>query len=167
MIKLLFLTILFTLNHAKSQEICSRVATINYQSVIVDTSSNKKGEGLRFYLQKDSEALALLDEYQQKSKPSALSTTISTAGSVFILAGLASSKRNSTSSYLNRNNLIYGGLFLVGISYLTTKNIQSNNEVILKKAIDQYNKRNTPKIFFNPIDTDGNLGVGMGVSQEF
>ncbi|HLW56607.1 MAG TPA: hypothetical protein VKY27_04425, partial [Bacteriovoracaceae bacterium] len=50
-------------------ETCSRVAIINYQEVLVDVSSSNRGEGLRFYLEKDEVAKGLLDEYQENNRP--------------------------------------------------------------------------------------------------
>ena len=41
------------------------------------------------------------------------------------------------------------------------------DEEILKQAVDQYNKRNRPKIFFSPYGESGGAGFGVGVSQEF
>ena len=39
--------------YAITDEPCSRSARINYQDVLVDTSSTRKGEGIKFYLEKD------------------------------------------------------------------------------------------------------------------
>ena len=50
-------------------ETCSRKAIVNYQEILVDGGSNKKGEGLRFYLEKDKYSKELLDKYQGSSIP--------------------------------------------------------------------------------------------------
>lgn len=163
--KCLILSFMIGLTAALGAETCSRVAVVNYQEVLVDAGSNKKGEGLRYYLEKDPLAAKLLDEYQEKNRPSVWSAGASTAGSLMVLAGLT--QTNDTSSVANRNNLLYGGGILIAISYLTSKTMQYNNEEILKQAVDQYNKRNRPKIFFSPYGESGGAGFGVGVSQEF
>ena len=48
--KILLTGILLILSYsAHSTDTCSRIATINYQDILIDTSSTKKGEGLRYY----------------------------------------------------------------------------------------------------------------------
>ena len=37
-----------------SVETCSRTAIINYQKILVDINTTHKGEGLRYYLEKDT-----------------------------------------------------------------------------------------------------------------
>lgn len=162
--KYLILPILIGIYTAQAVETCSRVAVINYQEVLVDAGSTKKGEGLRFYLEKDPVANKLLNEYQERNRPSIWSAGASTAGSLMILAGLMQTDTGSSSS---RNGLLYGGGILVAISYLTSKTIQYNNEGLLKQAVDQYNKRNRPKIFFTPYGDGNSTGFGVGVNQEF
>lgn len=165
--KIIILSFLIFLNNALATEVCSRIAVINYQEVVVDTSSNKKGEGLRFYLEKDSVAEELLNEYQEKTKPSLWTASFSTVGSVMILGGLALSSNNDNSSFMNKNNLFIGGALLVSISYLASKTMQYKNEEILGRAVDQYNKRNSPRIFFSPYSAQGETSVGIGVQQDF
>lgn len=146
-------------------ETCSRVALINYQKVLVDAGSNKRGEGLRFYLEKDPTSKSLLDEYQRKDQPTIANASASTAGSVLILAGLL--QTNEEEGLQNSNTLLYSGLTLVALSYLTSKTLKYNNEKILKQAIDQYNKRNTPRIYFSPYKDNNGSSVSFGVTQEF
>lgn len=155
------------INSAFASETCSRVAIINYQEVLVDTSSNSKGEGLRFYLQKDPNAKKLLDQYQDKNKPSVLTTASSTLGSAMIIGGLLQTDEN-TSGITNRETLIYGGFLLSTISYLVSKTLQYNNEELLQRAVEQYNKRNLPRIYFSPYqDNNSNFTIGVGVQKEF
>lgn len=164
---LIFLFLAFIASSAWAQETCSRIAIVNYQEVLVDTSSNAKGEGLRYYLEKDPKAEALLNKYQKKNETSVWNAAASTVGSALVIAGLL---HNDTTSENNsaRNNLIYGGLFISAVSYLVVKTTQYNNEKILKSAVDQYNKRNLPRIYFSPYeDNNRNFGVGIGVTQEF
>jgi hypothetical protein len=165
MFRMLILFSLFIFNPSHAAETCSRVAIINYQEVLVDAGSNKKGEGLRFYLEKDTQSKSLLDKYQKKNRPTIWGATTSTAGSLMILSGLVQTSSNTNSQ--NKNSLILGGGILVALSYLTSKTIQYNNEALLKNSIDQYNKRNLPRIYFSPTQDNGKLGIGLGVNQDF
>lgn len=166
MIKNLILILLFlTSQLGFAAETCSRVAIINYQEVLVDAGSNKKGEGLRYYLEKDSHSHKLLDEYQEKNKPTVWGAAASTVGSFLMLSGLM--QTNESSGIQNRNTLIFGGAVLVALSYLTSKTVQYNNETLLKRSVDQYNKRNLPRIYFSPTSDSNNPGFGVGISQEF
>ncbi len=147
-------------------ETCSRVATINYQQVLVDAGANKKGEGLRFYLEKDPVSKDLLDKYQQKNKPTLFSAASSTVGSFLILGGLLQASKISGDQ--NSEALMYSGSLLIALSYLTSKTLQYNNEKILQEAVDQYNKRNSPRIYFSPYkDNNGGSGAAFGLQQEF
>lgn len=163
--KFIILCLLVTLLPLNAAETCSRVAVINYQEVLVDAGSSKKGEGLRYYLEKDPIANQLLTEYQEKNRPSVWSAGASTLGSLMLLAGLT--QTTDGSGFADRNTLIYGGGILIAITYLTSKTLQYNNEEILKQAVDQYNKRNRPKIFFSPYSDSGSAGLGLGLTQEF
>lgn len=158
--------ICFATLQAFASETCSRVAIINYQEVLVDTSSNGKGEGLRYYLQKDATAESLLNEYQEKNKPSIWSAAASTTGSIMILGGILQTN-DAKSGITNRNTLIYGGLLLTTISYLFSKTLKFGHEQILKRSVDQYNKRNLPRIYFSPFKDNNSVGAGIGVQQEF
>jgi len=146
-------------------ETCSRLATINYQEVLVDVSSSNRGEGLRYYLEKDQIAKELLDEYQDNNRPTWKSAAMSTLGSAMLLGGLLRTNEGENETLTSRNFLFFGGATLIGVSYLISKTNQFNNEYLLSKSIEEYNKRNTPRIFFSPTD-DGN-GLGLGIGQEF
>jgi hypothetical protein len=146
-------------------ETCSRVATINYQEVLVDVSTSNRGEGLRYYLEKDQIAKELLDEYRDNNRPTWKSAAMSTIGSAMILAGLLRTNSGENETLTSRNFLFVGGATLIGVSYLISKTNQVNNEYLLVKSVEEYNKRNTPKIFFAP--TDDLKGLGFGVGQEF
>lgn len=149
-----------------SAETCSRVAIVNYQKVLVDASSNKQGEGLRFYLDKDPISRELLDKYQKENKPTLFSASASTAGSLLLFAGLI--QTNNGAGFQDSNTLIYSGAILIALSYLTSKTQQYSNEKILKEAIDQYNTRNTPRIYFSPYKNNNDTsGLGFGFQQEF
>ncbi len=148
-------------------ETCSRVATINYQDVLVDVSSNNKGEGLRYYLEKDQVSKALLDEYQENNRSTWKSAVGSTLGTGMILAGLLRTSDKKTDPLLSQNFLLIGGIGVIAINYLFSTTREFNNEYLLSKSIQEYNKRNTPKIFFAPTGSSNNLGLGVGVGQEF
>ncbi len=169
MIKLtgLFLSIILISPTAWAGETCSRVAVINYQEVLVDVSSYNQGEGLRYYLQKDPVAKELLDEYQDNNKPTWQGASVSTLGSAMILAGLLRTGEGDNEGLTNRNFLLFGGAGIIAVSYLISKTNQYNNEHLLLKSIEEYNKRNTPRIFFSPTDPKDGPGLGMGVTREF
>lgn len=163
-LKLLSIFFLF-IHLGFTAETCSRVAIINYQEVLVDAGASKKGEGLRYYLEKDAQAKELLNEYQERNKPTVWGAATSTIGSVMILAGLV--QTNNDGNVQNKNTFILGGAVLVALSYLTSKTLQYNNETLLKNAVDQYNKRNLPQIYFTAPTEEQNSGFGLGFTQEF
>jgi hypothetical protein len=148
-------------------ETCSRVAVINYQEVLVDVSSKNRGEGLRYYLEKDEVAKTLLNEYQANNIPTWKSAALSTVGTGMLLGGLLRTSGGGEGTVISRNFLLFGGATMIAISYLISKTNHYNNEYLLLKSIEEYNKRNTPKIFFSPTDPQNGLGIGMGIGQEF
>jgi hypothetical protein len=165
MFKVLIILFIIIFNISFAAETCSRVAIINYQEVLVDAGSNKKGEGLRFYLEKDGQSKALLDAYQDKNRPTIWGAATSTIGSFMILSGLVQTSNSANSQ--NKNSLMLGGGILVALSYLTSKTLQYNNEALLQNSIDQYNQRNLPRIYFSPTQDNGKLGIGLGINQGF
>jgi hypothetical protein len=167
MLKLTILILSIIMSSAFGAETCSRVATINYQEVLVDVSSNNRGEGLRYYLEKDQVSKSLLDEYQKNQNPTWKSAAASTAGTAMILAGILRPNSGDNEVVTSKNFLILGGLGLIAVSYAVTRSGQSENEALLERSVEEYNKRNTPKIFFSPTDPKNGLGMGMGVSREF
>ncbi|HXH31645.1 MAG TPA: hypothetical protein VNJ01_12600 [Bacteriovoracaceae bacterium] len=148
-------------------ETCSRVATINYQEILVDVSNNNRGEGLRYYLEKDAVSKGLLDEYQGNNRATWKSAAVSTLGTGMILAGLLRTTEGKGETFISKNFLLVGGIGIIAFNYLFSTTKQFNNEVLLTKSIQEYNKRNTPKIFFSPTGSSNNLGLGVGVGQEF
>ncbi len=164
LIALLFI-LTITIGHCDS-DTCSRIAVINYQEVLIDSSSSKPGDGLRFYLEKDPKAREFLDEYQELSKPSWKSSVISTTGTLMILSGLLSSGDSKIIG--SKNFMLLGGLSIITLNYLYSKTQQAKNELLLKRSVDEYNKRNLPKIYFSPFgDGDKSIGVGVGLTKEF
>jgi hypothetical protein len=160
-----FLSAFHLCSLCQGAETCSRIATINYQEVLVDVSSSNRGEGLRYYLQKDPAAKQLLDEYQLSNRPTWKNAAFSTLGSGMILGGILRTNEGQNESFTSRNFLIFGGLTMIGVSYLITLTNQYNNEYLLVKSVEEYNKRNTPKIILAP--TSDGSGLGLGVGQEF
>lgn len=141
-------------------ETCSRIAIINYQEVLVDTNSTEKGEGLRFHLEKDKTAKAYLEAYQEGTKIRLENAIMGTLGTTMILRGILSNDNSS-----DKQTMLIGGATLMVINFLVAKTLENSNEQNLRKAIEEYNKRNLPKIYFNPEQSqDGSGGTGPGVS---
>lgn len=146
--KLKILTILFLFGlsvNTQAAETCSRVAIINYQEVLVDTNSTQKGEGLRFHLEKDTTALSYLDKYQEGTQIKWHNAILGTTGTTLILTALISNASDN-----NRQSLIIGGASLILINFLVARTLEITNEANLLKAVEEYNKRNLPRIYFGP-----------------
>ncbi len=163
---LLMLAVLFLAlpNHAWTVETCSRVAIINFQEVLVDSNTSEKGEGLRYHLEKDPQAKAYLDSYQKNSAIYWPSAILGTAGTGLMLFGFFNSDSEDRRLYL-----IAGGATIL-VNFLVTRTLEITNEANLNRAIDEYNKRNLPKIFFNPEETQGQIdffNVKLGLVQQW
>ena len=143
---ILLTLLLFNAKGALSSEICSRVAIINYQETLVDTNTNQKGEGLRFHLEKDEMAKRYLDKYQEGSEIKWENAILGTVGSGLIISGLMSHSNRES-----RKTFLISGFSLILINYLMAKTFEYANEDNLLKAIEEYNKRNLPKIYFKPV----------------
>jgi hypothetical protein len=130
-------------------ETCSRVAIINFQEILIDTNSTQKGEGLRYHLEKDTTAIKYLDLYQEGNKIDLKNAILGTTGSSLILAGLMGS--GSTES---KKTLYIGGISLILINFLVASTLELTNEVNLLKAVEEYNKRNLPRIYFKSEQND-------------
>lgn len=140
---------------------------MNYQDILVDLSTERKGEGLRYYLEKDSIAKTYLDKYQENNKPSFEGVGLSTLGAVFILGGYIGGQDRQGFIGKNQSFIMLGGVSLIGLSYLITRTKQISNEKNLHQAINEYNKRNIPKIFFAPAENGQGLSSGVQFNQEF
>ena len=123
-------------------ETCSRVAVINGQEVLIDTSTSEKGEGLRYYLEKDPVAKNYLDDYQQGTKMKWQSAAVGTVGTLLILAGILTSSDSK-----QRTTYVIGGSSLIAVNFFLTKTMENSNEKNLERSIEEYNKRNTPPIY--------------------
>jgi hypothetical protein len=147
---------------------CSRIAIVNYQEILVDPSTTSKGDGLRYYLEKDEKAKLMLDEYQANNAPKWQSSALSSVGSILFLGGILRSNSDSDEGITSRSSLMITGATFITLSYLISRTVQYKNEFILSGAIEEYNKRNLPRIFFNPFDPiTGSSGAGVGISKDF
>ena len=152
----------------RAADTCSRSAIVNYQEVLVDASSSNRGEGLRYYLQRDPVAKKLLNEYQQNNRPRWQGAALSTFGTATVLAGFLRSNEGKNETFTGRNTLVFGGLTMIAVSYLISRTNQYNNEWLLQRAIEEHNKRNTPRIYFSADpDSSNSTGFGMGMQKEF
>lgn len=138
----LFLTAQFSI---QAVETCSRVAIINYQEVLVDTNSTQKGEGLRYHIEKDKTAKSYLDKYQEGTKLSPVNTVLGTAGTVMMIGGILTNNNSE-----RKQTLLLGGATAMIINFLIAKTFAMTNEDNLTRAIEEYNKRNLPKIYYRP-----------------
>jgi hypothetical protein len=129
-------------------ETCSRIAIINYQEVLIDSNASEKGEGLRYHLEKDPVALNYLNTYQKNSSVRWPNAVLGTLGTSMLLYGFFNSNSQDRQIYL-----ITGSATIL-VNFLIARTLEVTNEVNLNRAIEEYNKRNLPKIFFNP---EGNL----------
>lgn len=144
--KKLILTIVITIlsSNLLAVETCSRIAVINYQEVLVDSNSTEKGEGLRYHLEKDAAAKEYLDTYQKNSRIFWPNAILGTAGSGLLLYGLFNSKVE------DRNIYLISGFSVVLLNFFVAKTLEITNESNLIRAVEEYNKRNLPKIYFTP-----------------
>lgn len=157
----IFMMTLFLLINSVSAwalETCSRTAIINYQEVLVDTTSNLKGEGLRYYLEKDLIAKEYLDKYQEGSHIQWYQAVPGSVGTAMILGGIIGARDS------NKRSLIIGGAALVAVNFLVAKTFEAANEENLQKAIEEYNKRNLPLIHFNERNELNNKPEGFSPS---
>ncbi|PIP90896.1 MAG: hypothetical protein COW01_01020 [Bdellovibrionales bacterium CG12_big_fil_rev_8_21_14_0_65_38_15] len=164
--KLIFLLLLISSTALQASQVCSRVAIINYQEILVDTSSTQKGEGLRYYLEKDPQAKDYLDEYQDGTKIKWQNAAIGTLGSGLIIGGLFADDGTDA-----KKTMLVGGAALIIVNFFIARTLEFNNEQNLNKAIEEYNKRNLPKIFFYPdglpSDSGQSPGLGMAIIKDW
>lgn len=130
---------------ALADQTCSRVAQVNHQNILVDTNSHKKGEGLRYHLEKDPLALKYLDIYQDNAKIKWSNALLGTLGTGLMIYGAAGNNSKDT-----EKALIISGATMVVVNYLISKTFEKANEKNLMRAISEYNKRNLPRIYFSP-----------------
>lgn len=132
-----------------AQESCSRTATVNNQEILIDVNSNAKGEGLRYYLERDQKAKELLNKYQDANRNTNKFAYLGTAGVAMLIGGAAQSNENR-SGLTGRNTLIGLGVTMIVVNFLVSRTIEYTNERLLQESINEYNKRNLPRIYFLP-----------------
>ncbi|MDC1173774.1 hypothetical protein OAT67_00130 [Bacteriovoracaceae bacterium] len=162
---LILCTIFILTNNLFAAETCSRVAVINYQDVLVDTDSSQKGEGLRYHLEKDAIAKSYLDTYQEGSRIQWPNAILGTVGTGMVITSFLTASTNN-----NRKTFLIGGLTMIAINFLMARTLERTNEQNLLTAIDEYNKRNLPKIFFSASGEDENSDksdYGVSVNKEW
>ena len=115
--------------------------------MLVDSNASDKGEGLRYHLEKDPVAKEYLETYQKNSTIRWPNAILGTAGTGLLLFGFFTSNSQDRQIYL-----ISGGATVL-VNFLMAKTLEMTNENNLNRAVEEYNKRNLPKIYFNP---DGN-----------
>jgi hypothetical protein len=155
----------FEMPKALAVETCSRIAVINYQEVLVDANASEKGEGLRYHLEKDPVAKQYLDTYQKNSAIRWPNALLGTAGTGLLLFGFFTANSQDRQVYL-----IAGGATIL-VNFLVARTLEVTNEANLNRAIQEYNKRNLPKIFFNPEgirESDAGLsGFKVGLNKDW
>ena len=144
--KLIILLCLFQV-YVSANEACSRIAIINQQEFLVDPNLNRKGEGLRFYLERDDKAKELLEKYQNTSSHRLRPAIIGSIGTLMLLGTVFINTSDN-----NKKALLIGGVSTLFVNFLVTKTIENNNEKHLIEAVHEYNKRRSPKIFFKSED---------------
>jgi hypothetical protein len=152
---LVILLNIFIIPIVHADQTCSRVAVVNTQEILVDSNSNLKGEGLRYLIDRDPIAKSHLDKYQKNSSHLLLSAGLGTAGTLLTISGFVVNSNKDT-----KKNLIIGGLSVLMVNYLMNKTLEYTNEVNLNMAVDEYNRRNTPAIYFGPT-------IGVEVNKSF
>lgn len=128
-----------------ANEVCSRIAFINHQEVLVDSSSKEKGEGLRYFLQRDPVAKSYLDEYQDNNRLNWYSAGLGTLGAGMILSSLFIQNNSKT-----RQSVLISGIALSLINFAVSRTLEAANEANLERSIEEYNQRNMPKIRYDP-----------------
>lgn len=151
------------MTQAFAVETCSRVAVIDGQEVLIDTSTAEKGEGLRFYLEKDPIAKSYLDKYQKGTEMKWQSAFVGTLGTVLIVAGILTGSDSK-----KRTSYILGGSSLMAVNFLLSKTMANTNERNLDRSIEEYNKRNAPGIFLkDQLETERTFSFALNKTWSF
>jgi len=140
------MAILFYLPIASANEVCSRVASVNNQEVLIDLNSNQKGEGLRNYLEKDPKASMYLKKYQRGNEFHWTDAALGTIGAILVGVGLLANLETQ-----QKTALFISGSTLIAANFLIGYSLKNGNEKNLERAIEEYNKRNEPRIFVSPL----------------
>ena len=154
--KFIILTLFIISVSALGADTCSRTAIINHQEVLIDTNSTEKGEGLRYHLEKDQKAEDFLNKYQDGARIKWQNVLLGTISTALLLGGVLTSDEGD-----KRKTFLVTGSSLMAVNFLIARTYQAKNENNLNKAIEEYNKRNLPKIYLGPKDSTS-LARGIG-----
>jgi len=169
--KIVFIISILTLSSGALSQgtTCDRSAYVNFEKVLIDSSSSIKGDGIKYLLEKDPKAYDYLKLYQESGRPSSRTAIVSSLGLGLSLGGYLFGKSSGT-PFLNKNVLLGVGLSIVIGNFLYNRSKQAKNEKNLLNAIYEYNLRNTPKIYFAPYKSNkknDSIGIGVGVNKSF
>lgn len=164
-------------SNAIAVNVCGRSAIINYQEVLIDTSTTKRGDGLRYYLEKDLLAKKYLDEYQQKNLPKWYNAAVGTVGTSMVLLSLGRLGPFQDANSTTQKIWAISGLSILVLNFLLVKTLEYSNERLLLRSIEEYNKRNLPQIYFSPYQSnpddkmggsgESSYGISTGIIKEF
>ncbi len=158
--KLFLFTFILLSSGLYASDTCSRVAIINNQEILIDSNSNEKGEGLRFHLEKDPIAKEYLEKYQDGTKLRIENTIMGSLGTGMLISSIMVDSESKS-----RQTLLIGGATMMILNFLIARTTSSTNEGNLRRAIEEYNKRNLPKIYFDPDQsTQNNVSPELGLS---
>ena len=149
--------VVFSENALASRRACERVGIVNHQEIPLETMSGSKGEGLRSYLEKDKEALHYFNLYQERNQIQPFNTVLGIVGPGLLLTGVI-----LESGVKEKETFLTWGAVLVVTNFLVTRTIQGVGETYLEKAVEEYNKRNFPKIdlnFHTPDSSQKNIAL--------
>ncbi|TDJ08990.1 MAG: hypothetical protein E2O68_01135 [Deltaproteobacteria bacterium] len=144
--KILLIITLFSLQVAQANDVCSRICMVNDQEILIDLNTNQKGEGLRNYLEKDSVASMYLEKYQKNNEFHWTDAALGTAGAVMVGVGLLANLETK-----QKTAVAVSGAVLIVANFVIGYSLKNANEKNLERAIEEYNKRNEPKIFMSPL----------------
>ncbi len=114
---------------------------INSQEVQIDLNSTQKGEGLKDYFEKDPKAYSYFEKYQEGNKFKWQDAILGTSGTLMVLTGLSMGNQSHS-----KGTIIITGASLILAQFVLGYSLKKSNESNLEKAIEEYNKRNFPKI---------------------
>ena len=140
----LFILIFHFIVPVSSGADCQRKVSIGNKIIYIDTPDGKKGEGLRKYLEKDPNAIKLLNTYQKNLTIKNTSKVAGSIATVGLIGGFAYQGNKSKQN----NILLISGITAI-LNFLVSSTLQFYNEENLQNAIRAYNKNDFPKIKMN------------------
>lgn len=165
-LSLLFSLLTTPLSVLYAEETCGRTALINGQRILVDTNSVQKGEGLKHYIDKDPVAKEYLDIYRQGVGTKWQNAALGTIGTLLVLSGLLIGNDST-----NKKAMMVGGASLMVVNFFVARTYENSNENNLHKSVDEYNRRNAPKIFLENSEKDrpgkGDKGIIFNLIKDF